>query len=67
MFFLILTASIFSCGIKGPPLPPIDDEAVQLQRESEINQKAEENEAAVKAADKTEPSPTDEPKKKSKK
>lgn len=34
-FILIAAISLFSCGIKGPPLPPIEEETVQKQMAAE--------------------------------
>lgn len=36
-FFCFLNAALvlFSCGIKGPPLPPIEEETVQKQMAAE--------------------------------
>ncbi len=33
--FLSAATVLFSCGIKGPPLPPIEEETVQKQMAAE--------------------------------
>lgn len=35
VFFLTAATVLFSCGIKGPPLPPIEEETVQKQMAAE--------------------------------
>ena len=42
-FFFSATAALLSCGIKGPPLPPAEEETVQKQV-------AVENQAASQAS-----------------
>lgn len=34
-FIFSATAALLSCGIKGPPLPPIEEETVQKQMAAE--------------------------------
>ena len=35
LFFFSAAVVLFSCGIKGPPLPPIEEETVQKQMAAE--------------------------------
>ncbi len=32
LFITLASVFVFSCGIKGPPLPPIDETTIQKQR-----------------------------------
>lgn len=39
-FIIALIVAPLGCGIKGPPLPPINEETIQKQKSDEIVSKA---------------------------
>lgn len=45
LLLAIITLFIISCGIKGPPLPPVSETTIQKQRtiEEEKNEKTNQN------------------------
>lgn len=49
IIFLSATVVLHSCGIKGPPLPPIEEETVQKQMATENQLASPESADASKA------------------